>query len=120
MIDPRDYATEGLFPGRCTTFGVATLGILIFEAEIKPERAGRGAGTTTRATHTSRREKDKYKVTIRVRYGSRIWEYEAIVREITANVIARLLPNRRTEPEVVVNSVATQTTTEPTIKVYRQ
>ena len=116
MFDHRSYATEGLFPGLVSTRSVANLGAYIFEViiELLPGGAGRSpiAG--------QRHEKDKYKITIRVRHKDRVWSIESIVGKLTAQIAARLLRTKLVEPEVAVTSVTVAESVEPTFEVFKK
>ena len=116
VFDPRDMATQGLFPGRTNPFSVSVMGHLLFEVDIEiiaPERAGGSAGT-------GRREKDKYRVTIRVSRKDRKWDFETTVSEWFANVLARFIGKKIIEPEVEVTSVTVRHKADPEIKVEKR
>lgn len=120
-FDPRDMATQGLFPGRVTTQLVANLGHFFLEVIIEKLPRG-GPGTAGGAVNTAgRREKDKYKVTMRVMYKTRVWEYERVVSHITASVTAKLIGKPLPEdPDVTVYSVIEKENEDPTIEVYKK
>ena len=116
MFDHRSYATEGLFPGLVTTRSIANLGAFIFEVIIEPVLGGAGRSPIARPRY----EKDKYKITIRVRHKDRVWSIESIVGKLTAQIAARLLRTKLIEPEVAVTSVAVAESVEPTIEVFKK
>jgi hypothetical protein len=123
-FDHQNFATQGLFPGLVTTRSVANLGHFKLEVIIeKLPRGGGGSADTTRL-RKPRAEEDKYKVTIRVMYKTRIWEYERVVSKRTAEVTAKLLraemPREEAAPDITVSTVVEKPVTEPTIEVYKK
>jgi hypothetical protein len=116
VIDPKDIATEGLYPGRVSTFSVATLGYGFIEVTIEALAPGRGSANTTQLS----KEKGKYKITIRVRYKDWIWQKEYITSDKTASVVAKALKVQLPEPVVVLTNVAVIEPDEPDIKVFKR
>lgn len=120
-FDHESMATQGLFPGKVTTRSIANLGH--FKLEVIIEKLPRGgAGTAGRTTKLRNRpEKDKYKITMRVYYKTRVWEYEAVVGVVRAKVMANLLNKPLPEePSVEVYSVTKKEQHDPTIEVYKK
>lgn len=114
-------ATQGLYPGIVSTRSIANLGH--FELEITIRRGGGGGIADTTRLGPAGKKEDKYIITIRVKYKTRIWEYERTVTEPTAKVAAKLLrtelPQEEAAPDIVV-TVQEKPVTEPTIEVYKK
>jgi len=108
-FDHENMAVQGLFPGLVTTQSVANLGHFKLEVVIvAPEGGPPGVADTTRITPPRRKEKDKYTVSIRVSYKTRIWYYQSEVDTWMATIVARLVGkqlNKPVDPEIVVKSV---------------
>jgi len=120
-FDHKNFATHGLYPGLVTTRSVANLGH--FKLEVIIEKLPRGGpGTAGGAVRTrGRPEKDKYKVTMRVMYKTRVWEYERVVSHIAASVTAKLIGKPLPEdPSVTVYSVIEKENEDPNIEVYKK
>jgi hypothetical protein len=119
-FDHQNFATHGLFPGLVSTRSIANLGHFELEIILEPVRGGPG---TARTTDLRRPKKDKYKVTIRVRHKTRIWEYERTVSHVTAQVAAKLIGKELPQhpaANVHVFQVTETPETDPTIEVYKK
>lgn len=113
MFDHRSYATEGLFPGLVSTRSIANLGAFIFEVIIELVEPAAGRSPIARPQY----EKDKYKITIRVRHKDRIWSIDSVVSKLTAQIAARLLRTQLVEPNVEVSVVQP---VMPSVQVFKR
>lgn len=116
-FDHENFALNGLYPGMVTTRSIANIGHLKVEVIIEP--LGRGGPVST--TDLSRKE-DKYKVTFRVTYKSKVYEYSSIVGSWRANIYAKLLGVELItppEPIVTMESVNVVKPEEITVKVTK-
>lgn len=117
-FDHENFAVNGLYPGMVTTRSIANIGHLKVEVIIEKIRGG---GGTARTTDLSRKE-DKYKVTFRVTYKAKVYEYSSIVGSWRANVYAKLLGVELLtppEPTVTMESVNVVNPEEITVKVTK-
>lgn len=99
MIDHKNFALNGLFPGLVSHRSVANLGH--FEIEIVIEPVVHGGGGFSAPITTS----NKYKVKIRISRKGKSWNYETVVNPSMARVVARFSGINIQEPKVVVTSV---------------
>ena len=120
-FDHENFALNGLYPGLVTTRSIANVGHLKVEVIIEPVTdIGRAINDTT---DLSRRKKDKYKVTIRVTYKDRIYEYSSIVSGWIANIYARLLGvelKKPVDPTITMESVTVKKPEEITVEVTKK
>ena len=117
-FDHENFALNGLYPGLVTTRSIANIGHLKVEVIIEP--LGRGGPVDT--TDLSKR-KDKYKVTIRVTYKSRVFEYYREVGRWEANIYAKMLGVELMtppDPTITMESVAVKDPEEITVKVTKK
>ena len=118
MFDHKNLATEGLYPGLVSTFSIAVLGALEIEVIIEPVVPGFGGGGGFDVVLP---RKDKYKLRIIVRRKGKTWNYETIITDTTARVIAKIAGVKKKEASVVVESVQAKIDREePTIKVTKK
>jgi len=103
-FDHRNYAVEGLYPGLVTTRSVANLGSFEIEVIIQPEPQGGGGGYYYEDVVPGKRE---YRVKIKVTRKGKVWNYEKVVNNFTAKVLAKLLKVKLPEdPKITVHSVS--------------
>ena len=118
MFDHRNLATEGLYPGLVSTFSMAVLGLLEIEVIIEPVAPSFGGGGYGGVVLP---RKDKYKLRIIVRRKGKTWNYETIITDTTARVIAKIAKVKKKEASVVLESVQAKIDREePTIKVTKK
>lgn len=118
-FDHENFAVNGLYPGLVTTRSIANIGHLKVEVIIEPLGPGRGIADTTRLS----KKKDKYKVTIRVTYKSRVYEYTSIVSSWIASIYARLLGvelKTIPDPEITVESVTVRKPEDIIVEVTKK
>lgn len=119
-FDHENFALNGLYPGLVTTRSIANIGHLKVDVIIEPiTDVGRGIADTTRLS----KKKDKYKVTIRVTYKTRVYEYSSIVGEWVANIYARLLGvelMKPVDPTITMESVTVKRPEEITVEVTKR
>ena len=117
-FDHENFATNGLYPGLVTTRSIANLGHLKVEISIRRK----GGPGTARTTDLSRKE-DKYIVTIRVTYGTRVYEYSREDGRWEANIYAKLMGvelSTLPDPVVTMDSVTVKQPEEITGKVTKK
>ena len=113
MIDHRNFALNGLFPGLVTTRSVANLGAFEVQVIIEPVQDLGGGGYSY---HPYSPQLDKYKIRIIVTRKNKKWEYETIVGSTTAKIAARILNKKVAEPSIkVVTNI--RDSEQPTVKV---
>lgn len=119
-FDHENFALNGLYPGMVTTRSIANIGHLKVEVIIEPvDDVGRGIADTTRISG----RKDKYKVTIRVTYKNRVYEYSSIVGSWVANIYARMLGvelKKPVDPTITMESVTVKRPEEITVEVTKK
>lgn len=117
-FDHENFAVNGLYPGLVTTRSIANIGHLEIEIVIEG-LAPPGIADTTRLS----KKKDKYKVTIRVTYKSRVYEYSSIVGEWLANIYAKLICvelKKPMDPIVTMESVTVKGPEEIIVEVTKK
>jgi len=122
-FDHQNFATHGLYPGLVTTRSVANVGHFKLEViiELLPDGPPGSAGGAI--STRGRPKKDKYKVTIRVMYKTRIWELERELGQNMANVTAKFLGTELPEDpnvSVTVHTVDEKSLAGPLIKVFKK
>ena len=119
-FDHENFATHGLYPGLVTTRSIANLGHLKVEIIIEPVVGGRSGPVSS--TELSKK-KDKYKVTIRITYKSRVYDYTSIVASWTANIFAKMMGvklKKEVDPTIAVNSVTVTKPDNITVEVEKK
>lgn len=119
-FDHENFALNGLYPGLVTTRSIANIGHLKVEVIIEPIVGGRTGPAST--TDLSKR-KDKYKVTIRVTYKTKIYEYSREVGRWEANIYAKMLGVELMtppDPTITMESVTVKDPEEITVKVTKK
>lgn len=112
-FDHKNYALVGLFPGLVTTTSVANLGTTSISVSITPI-VDYGGGSIY---HPAGSRNNKYKVKIIISRNGKTWEYERIVGETTAKVIAKVTGQKVTSPTIKLNSISMVEQSSPIIKV---
>lgn len=119
-FDHENFALNGLYPGMVTTRSIANIGHLKVEVIIQPiTDVGRGTADTTRLS----KKKDKYLVTIRVTYKTRVYEYSREVGRWEANVYAKMLGVELMtppDPTITMDSVTVKQPEEITVEVTKR
>jgi hypothetical protein len=109
VLDHRNFALLGLFPGLVSTRSVANLGQFEFEIIIEPEVPSLGGGAYLSPAPT------KYILTIRVSRKGKTWELKSKISNVTAKVIAKFM--RRELPEVNITNVSVTPQETPQVEV---
>ena len=112
-FDHKNYALGGLFPGLVTTMSVANLGALSIGVSITPIVDFGGGGFE----HPAGSRNNKYKVKFIISRNGKKWEYEQIVGETTAKVIAKVTGQKVTSPTLKLNSISMVEQSSPIVKV---
>lgn len=94
---------------------MANLGHFEIEVIIEPVYPNYGGGGWSPAPLGS--ATDKYIIRIRVRRKDKTWEYETVVRNTTAKVVAKLIGKKIDQPIVELVNTSMVENTTPTIKV---
>lgn len=117
-FDHENMAVQGLYPGLVTTSSVANLGHFKIEITVSPLGRGGPADTTDLS-----KKKDKYLVTIRVTYKTRVYEYSREVGKWEANVYAKMLGVELMtppDPTITMESVTVKQPEEITVEVTKR
>ena len=99
MIDPRNLAMNGLWPGAVNPLTLIVGGTFIAEIIIEPVQPSMGGG------YIRNTDLNKYKITIKIKFKKRVWSYSAIAGQTTAKVIAKLNKIYINKTDIKVNSV---------------
>tara|TARA_R110000772_G_scaffold81358_3_gene173080 strand:+ start:295 stop:630 length:336 start_codon:yes stop_codon:yes gene_type:complete len=102
-FDHRNFATEGLFPGLVTTRSIANLGSFEIEVTITPAGPAGGGGGYWEDVPQNKRD---YRINIRVTRKGKVWDYERVVNNWSAKVLAKLLKVKLPDdPKIIVHNV---------------
>lgn len=112
-LNPRAIALQGIGfdPIAVVTFGFVTI-------EISPaffdDDTGQGG-------YIPIQRKDKYNITIRISRFGRVWNYQSIITDTFARILAKLLRVKLPEePKISIDGVTLKTDSTPDIKVTKK